>query len=1228
MWQTLFPSSSNSSNNGRRLAKSTPVPALNAQQVKRTDQNNAVPASALSTVKPTEPVELAAPQSATKNHAAGNGLWQRLFPKSDSARTAQQQHVKSQNNKANAIAFAEADQIDQKILNSATLTPATPSQISTAPQPVVKPSFWSKWTSNDAADRKVAATAPQLVLSAVLTPVVVQPVNVKPSAVVQPVKPSKSLWQRLFPTSSAVTTDTTTDQKLKTQAIDSSKMAAQPLAESKIETNLSANDNAKPVAASVQSLQSSDLASPDQSASLPDQHLSLWQRWFAKPSAKATVNKADATIPKANSPEASNAKAVVLDLPQAQTVSGGSESLAAPKMVASTPVQPRKSVWDILFPKANTTQGIPDKTPVATVKPELALRRELDGTTQSESVTVQPSGKMKSWWRNPFAKSNTETTQNSIQFATVDTTTAATDASATSTAVIQKVSAEPVDVQSDVAKPEILKSQKSALQKPVLSNNLSLTSATPKQTVWQRLFPSQQTAKRDQVAALSANTTQVKSATERLKQSEIASASSNTSNVDLAVAAETQASANNKPRKSFWQILFPTTSKQANSATTSATPVDSVVVTKAADSVPTNNQVSATPVSTYTATPASAAPAEITIQPQAPVLNTTPDSNEVVTQTFNLAASPKTLKTKAAKKAKQKTTPQAEPQNNTLPTVAVDAPKSAALNENQAASNDYTVLQNTTENQSWNLAPKSSLKVKAEAPTDTSYNSWMIEPRPSFGERVWDQTRNFEGLLAPQPNDRFRYLDIQKLSNFNFEAPANDRISAAPAVQYNSNQGAVNRSASNAGVTMPDEGSNVSAVQSAMLMQPRMNISDVVRMAVVRHPQIAQSISQLAAQNANIDIAKSQYYPQLSTGIATGDLTSSERGRQQLTLNLQQALFDFGKIKTNVNTEQAKLQVQQANVLVNIDDIAFKVASAIISIKRFQAVSDIAQQQVEGTKRILDIAKLRAQAGISSQADPVQAQTYLESAQSNLIAQVSLLRENQQRLRTLVGVDLSRKDFDIPDDLVQVSDLYQEPEFNKIPNMILAQAQVEVAKSQRKETELSRYPTLSVRGSVSQSLNGRNPDNNANNSTSSAILLEASSNFYQGGLTSSQVKSAGFAEQAAKAAVNSVYLDVLDKIRTYREQIENKQEQIKVLVDRQQSTIRTRELYQEQYKLGTRTVLDLLNAEQAIHASNTELQNARYDIYDNLIQYIATTGHSRDAYDLNSLSIQGVEIQP
>jgi adhesin transport system outer membrane protein len=463
---------------------------------------------------------------------------------------------------------------------------------------------------------------------------------------------------------------------------------------------------------------------------------------------------------------------------------------------------------------------------------------------------------------------------------------------------------------------------------------------------------------------------------------------------------------------------------------------------------------------------------------------------------------------------------------------------------------------------------------------------------------------NLSQLFAPKSNEDFKIANMQRLSNFSFN-PSNVELPVVGA------------------------GHSIDTVPSALWQSQLKVLKDAVKVVVQRNPEISQTLATLAAQNANIDVAKAGYYPQITGGVNTGDLTKkSARGQQILALNATQMLFDFGKVKSGVNTEQAKLLLEQAKVLIKIDDISLDVAQTIINIQRYQKLIQIANQQISGIRRIQEMANLRANAGISSQADPVQAQSYLQSAQSALIAQQSLLAQYQQHLNTLLGFDVNNVQWTIPDDLVQQSDLYSAPQFNIIPQMIAAQAGIDVARSQKQQTQLSRYPTLSVKGELSQALHGRNPNNDKEGGFDSAIMLEATSQFYQGGATSSQIKAASFAEEAAKAQVNAVYLQVLDQIRTSREQIENKQRQMQVLMSRQATTVRTKELYQEQYKLGTRSLVDLLNAEQAIHGANSELESARYDIYSSIAQYIATTGRSRQAYDLNNIQIQGFEVQP
>ncbi|MBO3656461.1 TolC family protein, partial [Acinetobacter bereziniae] len=117
------------------------------------------------------------------------------------------------------------------------------------------------------------------------------------------------------------------------------------------------------------------------------------------------------------------------------------------------------------------------------------------------------------------------------------------------------------------------------------------------------------------------------------------------------------------------------------------------------------------------------------------------------------------------------------------------------------------------------------------------------------------------------------------------------------------------------------------------------------------------------------------------------------------SVEANQLLYDFGKVKSSVTTQQNKLAVEQANVLISIDEISTQTARDILGLLRYRNIIKIAQDQFNGVSRLHEIARLRAEAGISSHADPVQAQSYVEYSRSYLITQQNFLKQQEQKLR-------------------------------------------------------------------------------------------------------------------------------------------------------------------------------------------------------------------------------------
>lgn len=421
----------------------------------------------------------------------------------------------------------------------------------------------------------------------------------------------------------------------------------------------------------------------------------------------------------------------------------------------------------------------------------------------------------------------------------------------------------------------------------------------------------------------------------------------------------------------------------------------------------------------------------------------------------------------------------------------------------------------------------------------------------------------------------------------------------------------------------------VQAVPNSPTPQASNNLTllQAIGIAVNRHPSISAAIAGLSQQHSGVDLAKSAYWPQLQAGITTGRLGTGSGKEQVFSVSANQTLYDFGKVKSNVTLSEASVSQQEATILGTIDSVALQTAEAVVNVSRYQSLVGIAQAQVDGISRILNIARLRANAGLTSQADPIQAQTRFDSAQSTLLQTKLSLRQWEERLKSLTGLPTPYHFAPFPEGLLRQAKLYENPLPSDLPIVIAAEYERQAALAEKELARANRLPTLSLDGSINQALNGRNPNNNEDNGTYSSVMLKVSSATWQGSSLASRERAASYAIEAARAKKDAAYLEASDQIKNYREQILGIQERLNVLASREKNIIKTRELYEDQYKLGTRTVLDLLNSEQEIQFAASERENARFDTWQNLVNYISVTGRSRDVYALNDTSIQGIEIK-
>ncbi|MCD9124715.1 TolC family protein [Luteimonas fraxinea] len=392
-----------------------------------------------------------------------------------------------------------------------------------------------------------------------------------------------------------------------------------------------------------------------------------------------------------------------------------------------------------------------------------------------------------------------------------------------------------------------------------------------------------------------------------------------------------------------------------------------------------------------------------------------------------------------------------------------------------------------------------------------------------------------------------------------------------------------------------------------------------VQLAVARYPSIAGARSAIDQQASLVDAARSGYLPRVQAEVTSGQQGEFGTG-QVATVGLSQMLYDFGKTRSAVAREQAAGEREAAELLLAIDAVIEQTGQALIEIHRYEVLLDTFATQIEALGRVEEITRLRAEAGAATRSDPLQARARVEAVEAKRSAARAQIGQWRSRLQTYVGAEAAARSVSAgPGALLDHTQ--RDVDIDGLPALQVARAQRAEAEALLRNARAQRYPTISLEANANHRLGtageryegvyGRRSYNNA--------LISVRSDLYRGGAVGAQARASASALEVADEQLRTERLLALDALRTQQARIDGLEERIEVLDRRVTSIVETRELYWDQYlSLGTRNVLDLLNAEQEIGQSTEDLHNARHDLWLAQLEHLLASGAARAVFGLET----------
>ncbi|AHE97039.1 MULTISPECIES: TolC family outer membrane protein [Thioalkalivibrio] len=405
----------------------------------------------------------------------------------------------------------------------------------------------------------------------------------------------------------------------------------------------------------------------------------------------------------------------------------------------------------------------------------------------------------------------------------------------------------------------------------------------------------------------------------------------------------------------------------------------------------------------------------------------------------------------------------------------------------------------------------------------------------------------------------------------------------------------------------------VAAMLAAMGTMAQASIPEPLREAIVEaintNPEVQERWHAFLAAEEGRKVARGRFFPEvdLTLSAARQYQESSDFGRLtrdplSASLTLNQMIYDGFFTQADVARLGHAKMVRYYELLEAAEQAALEAIRAYADVERYRELVFLAEQNYQAHRDLYDQVEELVRTGVGRRVDLEQATGRLALAESNLLTEIANLHDVTARFLRIVGHTPPDDYIDmigvlpadhIPEtvDEALVDALAANPAlFASVENILSAQEQVRVGRSYY-------HPRLDFRVQASRdnALNNFFTDSGEEWVTDTVIGLVLTFNLFRG--LADQARIGQFVEEAnvAKDKRETVCRNIRQTVAIAFNDIEVLDERLVYLDQHQLSSDRVRTAYMQQFTIGQRTLLDLLDTENEYFEARRAFVDGQFD---------------------------------
>ncbi len=377
-------------------------------------------------------------------------------------------------------------------------------------------------------------------------------------------------------------------------------------------------------------------------------------------------------------------------------------------------------------------------------------------------------------------------------------------------------------------------------------------------------------------------------------------------------------------------------------------------------------------------------------------------------------------------------------------------------------------------------------------------------------------------------------------------------------------------------------------------------LQETVTYTIETNPEILISMNRFRISEETVDVERANFLPKL--GI-TGRLgwqrkhnrlearydKSSDRV-SDATILMQQMLFDG--FRTENRLEGAQMNAQSRNLMMysRAGDVALNVTEVYLKVIRSEQLVELARENLAVHDEIYDQIHQRTSSGLARTSDLEQVRSRRARASANLVTAINDLSNARSEFFNIVSqkpkalvmpvVEKTLLPVTLDEAMALVS--------NNNPSILASSYDIKAYEAQAQSLRSSFLPQLDLEVGKSWSdIRSDIPTTDGRIDQLSA-MLNFSYNLYNGGADQARRREAAWRVEEARANRELNYRSATKDLRLSWDAFIYLDGQISYLREHIEASREVAKVYQQQYQLGKRSLLDLLDTENELFQSQRD----------------------------------------